>query len=171
MCTCVRDIEATATVAAKKLQNQNAERNFTNKISLKNYKCRSRQHILQQQQKYVHTKILFSVYIRRVKINFFLLLLMLMLLHRCSFMAKFYTREWILYFRLPALLLKVKTDFPLPKMKMKICAACAKMCAFVHSHVFWFCYWMWGKNSTKKDERKGNLVENVQNVMLWTSVL
>jgi hypothetical protein len=66
MFICVRDVASTA----KKHQNQNAERNFVSKISLKNYKCRL--HILQQQQKYVHTKILFSVYIRRVKINFIL---------------------------------------------------------------------------------------------------
>ena len=157
--------------SSKKLQNQNAERNFTNKISLKNYKCRSRLHILQQQQqKYVNTKILFSVYMRRVKINFF----------TATDADCIVVRSWqnftpenefcILYFRLPALLLKVKTDFPLPKMKMKICAVlvqlvpkcvllCIRMCC---------CCWMWGKNSTKKDERKGNLVENV---MLWASVL
>ena len=55
------------------------------KSASKNYKCSSRLHILQQQQKYVHTKILFSVLYTESQNKLFFLLL---LLHRCSFMAK-----------------------------------------------------------------------------------
>ena len=145
MCTCVGNIEATYSKQAKKNIKIKMQREILLvKSASKNYKCSSRLHILQQQQKYVHTKILFSVLYTESQNKLFFFCCCCCIVVRSW--QKFYNREWILYilyFRFAGTFIESENRFSSHKTteneneNENMCAACAKMCAFVHfSHVF-----------------------------------
>ena len=152
MCTCVGNIEATYSKQAKKNIKIKMQREILLvKSASKNYKCSSRLHILQQQQKYVHTKILFSVLYTESqnKLFFSAAVAASLFVHGKNFTPE---NEFCIFciLDLPALLLKVKTDFPLtklPKMKMKmkicvlfLCSLCQNVC-FCAYFACVFCCW------------------------------